>query len=119
MKENTSVRRARRLRQKLREVGSSNRKRLSVFRSNTHIYAQIIDDLSGVTLASASTVDKEVRKSISASATVDAATKVGETLAQRAKKAGVVDVYFDRGAFRYHGRVKALADAARAGGLKF
>ena len=92
--------------------------RLSVFRSGKHIYAQIIDDLKGHTLVSASTVDKDVHKD-QKQVRMYAAMKVGEELAVRAKEAGVDTVVFDRGSYKYHGRVKALADAARAGGLKF
>lgn len=113
-------RRASRQRHKLKSVTSGDRARLSVFRSNAHIYAQIIDDAKGVTLASASTVDKKLRKEVEGkSGTTDAAAAVGKAIAERAKAAGVTDVYFDRGAFRYHGRVQALADAAREGGLNF
>ncbi len=120
MIENKAVRRARRLRHHVKSSSAgTGRQRLSIFRSNSHIYAQIIDDNEGKTLVSASTVDKEVRDGIASGATIDAAVKVGEEIAKRAKKAGVKDVFFDRGAFRYHGRVKALADAARSGGLNF
>ena len=93
--------------------------RLSVFRSGKHIYAQIIDDLKGVTLVSASTLDKEIRDSLKKSSTVEAAGVIGKTIAERAVKNGVSEVVFDRGGYIYHGRVKALADAARAAGLKF
>lgn len=93
--------------------------RLSVFRSGKHIYAQIIDDVKGVTVASASTLDKEVRSVISKSSTVEAAAYIGNLVAQKAAKSGVSEVVFDRGGYIYHGRVKALADAARAAGLKF
>jgi len=119
MAENIIKRRARRIRHTLRDVANPERQRLCVTRTNTHIYAQIIDDLKGETLAAASTVDKELRKSIKSGSNVAAAEIVGTELAKRAKVAGVVSVYFDRGANRYHGRVKALAEAARAGGLKF
>ena len=95
------------------------RPRLSVFRSSKHIYAQVIDDVNGRTLASASSIDKELRSGLKTGADVEAAGKVGELLARRAKEAGVDAVVFDRGGYRYHGRVKALADAARAGGLTF
>lgn len=111
--------RALRTRHKLKTVNKVGRLRLSCFRSNAHIYAQIIDDVKGVTLVSASTADKKVRKDIKNGGGVAAAEKVGAELAARAKKAGVSEVYFDRGARRYAGRVKALADAARAGGLTF
>jgi large subunit ribosomal protein L18 len=93
--------------------------RLAVFRSLKHIYAQAIDDATGRTLASASSLDPEVKGNASASGNVEAAKAVGTTIAERLKSAGVETVVFDRGGFRYHGRVKALADAAREGGLKF
>jgi len=93
------------------------RPRLSVHRSSQHIYAQIIDDAQGRTLASASTLEKEVRSETGA--TTSAAAEVGKRLAERAKAAGVDKVVFDRGGFLYHGRVKALAEAAREGGLEF
>ncbi|KPV40970.1 50S ribosomal protein L18 [Thiohalorhabdus denitrificans] len=109
-------RRARKARAKIREQGKA---RLAVFRSSKHIYAQIIDDQQGHTLASASTVDTELAKDLTQSGNVEAAKKVGATLAERAKQAGVGDVAFDRGGFQYHGRVKALAEAARENGLKF
>ena len=115
----TSRGRALRVRHKLKSLSKTGKPRLSCYRSNTHIYAQIVDDLNGVTLASASTVDKKLRKDIKKGATVEDATIVGKELAARAKKAGVETVYFDRGANRYQGRVKALADAAREGGLQF
>lgn len=95
------------------------RLRLSIYRSNDNIYAQIVDDNAGNTLVSASTVDKKLRKDIKKSHSMEAAELVGKAVAERAKKAGVTDVYFDRGGFRYMGRIKALADAARAGGLNF
>lgn len=93
--------------------------RLSVFRSGKHIYAQIIDDTKGATVVSASTLDKEIRDSIKKSSTVEAASFIGKVVAERAVKAGVSEVVFDRGGYIYHGRVKALADAARVAGLKF
>ncbi|TNE63339.1 MAG: 50S ribosomal protein L18 [Alphaproteobacteria bacterium] len=96
---------------------SFGRPRLSVHRTNQHIYAQIIDDVKGVTLAAASTVEKDLRED--ATSNIGAATKVGQLIAERAKAAGVAQVVFDRGAFLYHGRVKALAEAAREGGLDF
>ena len=95
------------------------RARLSVFRSNRNIYAQVIDDINGVTLAAASSLDKELKGKVKAGGNTDAATEVGKLVAARAKKAGVSEVVFDRGGYIYHGRVKALADAAREGGLKF
>ncbi|WP_042145415.1 50S ribosomal protein L18 [Paucisalibacillus sp. EB02] len=97
--------------------GTAERPRLNVYRSNKHIYAQLIDDTNGVTLVSASTVDKEL--SVDSTSSVDAATKVGELIAKRAQDKGHKSVVFDRGGYLYHGRVKALADAAREAGLEF
>ena len=93
------------------------RPRLSVHRSGKHIYAQVIDDAAGTTVASASTLEKDVRDT--SGANIDAATSVGKRVAEAAKAAGVTQVVFDRGGFLYHGRVKALADAAREAGLEF
>ena len=93
--------------------------RLSVFRSGKHIYAQIIDDVKGSTVVSASTLDKEVRENIKKSSTVEAASFIGKVGAERAANSGGSEGVFDRGGYIYHGRVKALADAARAAGLKF
>jgi len=95
------------------------RKRLSVFRSSKHIYAQVIDDDQGVTLASASSIEKTARDGLKTGASVDAAKAVGKLIAERAKEKGIEDVVFDRGGYLYHGRVKALADAARESGLSF
>jgi large subunit ribosomal protein L18 len=95
------------------------RKRLSVFRSSQHIYAQIIDDVKGETLVAASSLEKPMRESLKAGGNVDAAKAVGKLIAERALKKGLKDVVFDRGGYLYHGRVKALADAAREGGLNF
>jgi len=95
------------------------RRRLSVFRSSRHIYAQVIDDDQGVTLASASSIEKPTREGLKTGASVDAAKAVGKLIAERAREKGVKDVIFDRGAYLYHGRVKALAEAAREGGLNF
>jgi len=95
------------------------RPRLSVFRSGKHIYAQVIDDIKGVTVAAASTLEKDMREKVKNGSTTEAATTVGKLIAERAKKAGVEKVVFDRGGFRFHGRVKALADAARESGLSF
>ena len=111
-------RRKMRNRAKLRKVGGG-RHRLSIHRSGQHIYAQVIDDTAGHTLAAASTLDKELRGDLKSGANVAAASAVGKLIAARAKEAGVAQVYFDRGGYRYHGRVKALADAAREGGLEF
>ena len=93
--------------------------RLSVFRSGKHIYAQVIDDVKGITVAAASTLDKEVRAKIQKTSTTEAASFIGKLIAERAVKTGVNEVVFDRGGYIYHGRVKALADAAREAGLKF
>ena len=95
------------------------RRRLSVFRSSKHIYAQLIDDDQGATLVSASSLEKTAREGLKTGASVDAAKAVGKLIAQRAQEKGIKDVVFDRGAYLYHGRVKALADAAREGGLNF
>lgn len=95
------------------------RPRLSVFRSGKQIYAQVIDDIKGVTVASASTLDKDLREKLKSGSNAAAATEVGKLVAARAKKAGVEKIVFDRGRFVYHGRVKALADGAREGGLVF
>jgi large subunit ribosomal protein L18 len=95
------------------------RKRLSVFRSSKHIYAQVIDDVKGQTVASASSIEKDMRGSLKTGANVDAAKAVGKLVAQRALEKGIKDVVFDRGGYLYHGRIKALADAAREGGLNF
>ena len=95
------------------------RPRLSVFRSGQHIYAQVIDDTKGVTLAAASTLDKDVKGKVKTGADKTAAAEVGKLLAERATAAGIKEVVFDRGGYPFHGRVKALADAAREGGLKF
>ena len=109
-------RRRRRVRTALR-ARAAGKPRLSVHRSGRHIYAQVIDDAAGVTLAAASTLDKDLRGK--AGATVNGAQEVGKKIAERAKAAGVTQVIFDRGGFLFHGRVKALADAAREGGLEF
>ncbi len=98
---------------------SRGRLRLSVFRSSKHIYAQIIDDAKGATLAAASSLDESLKGAIKTGANIAAAAAVGKLIAERAQKAGVSRVVFDRGAYLYHGRVKALADAAREGGLSF
>jgi len=112
------TRRRERLRYQLRQK-SAGRPRLSVFRSGKHIYAQIIDDAERRTLAAASSLDKDLREGLRTGADKDAATAVGKLVAERAIAAGVTKVVFDRGAYLYHGRVKALADAAREGGLAF
>ena len=111
-------RRTARVRRAIRKVASG-RPRLSVHRSSEHIYAQVIDDAAGRTLASASTLEKTLRESLKTGADVAAAQAIGKLVAERAVAAGVKDVVFDRGAFIYHGRVKALAESAREGGLNF
>lgn len=112
-----ATRKKRHARVRAKLSGTEARPRLNVFRSNKHIYAQLIDDVNGVTLASASTLDKEV--SLDSTSNVDAAVKVGELVAKRAVEKGVTAIVFDRGGYLYHGRVKALADAARENGLEF
>lgn len=99
--------------------GTSESPRLAVYRSTKHIYAQIIDDVKHVTLASASSVDKDLKEKLSHGGNIDSAKIVGEALAKKALKAGVKNVVFDRGGFLYHGRIAALADAAREAGLNF
>ena len=111
------IRRRHRVRKPLK--GTTERPRLSVFRTHKHIYAQIIDDVNGVTLASASTAEKAIVGEKENGGNVAAATKVGKTLAERALAKGIKDVAFDRGQYRYHGRIAALAEAARGGGLNF
>jgi large subunit ribosomal protein L18 len=101
------------------KLAATGRARLSVFRSSKHIYAQVIDDDKGTTLVSASSLEKDVRGSLKTGANVDAAKAVGKLVAQRAIEKGIDSVVFDRGGYLYHGRIKALADAAREGGLKF
>ncbi len=112
------LRRQGRVRGALRRAAGE-RKRLSVFRSSKHIYAQVIDDDQGITVASATSIEKTTREGQKTGASVDAAKAVGKLIAQRAQEKGIKDVVFDRGAYLYHGRVKALAEAAREGGLNF
>jgi large subunit ribosomal protein L18 len=114
VKKETRLRRARKARLKMRELETV---RLCVYRSSQHIYAQVLSADGGKVLGSASTLDKELRDA--ATGNVDAAKKVGQLVAERAKAAGVTQVAFDRSGFKYHGRVKALAEAAREGGLEF
>ena len=114
-----AARRRRHIRVRARMAGTPARPRLAVFRSLNHIYAQIIDDAAGHTLAAASDSEAEVRSARDGKKKSEIATLVGESLARKAKAAGVTDVVFDRGGFKYHGRVKALAEAARKGGLGF
>ncbi len=111
-------RRCTRVRARLRKVAHG-QPRLSVHRSSRHIYAQVIDDSKGATVAAASTLDEAIKGQIKTGANRDAAVQVGKLVAERAKAAGISIVVFDRGGYRYHGRVKALADAARAAGLEF
>jgi len=111
------MRKARHTRVREKLSGTKEMPRLNVFRSNNNIFAQIIDDESAITLVSASSIDKELK--LENGGNVEAAKKVGELLAERAKKAKITKVTFDRGGYLYHGRVKALADAARANGLEF
>ena len=113
---NSTERRMARVRRAVK-AGANGRPRLSVFRSSKHIYAQVIDDLKGSTVAAASSLEKDMRSKTGAN--VDAAKAVGKLVAQRAIEKGVKTVVFDRGGYLYHGRIKALADAAREGGLKF
>ena len=111
------IRRRHRVRRSIR--GTAERPRLTVFRTHKHIYAQIIDDAAGKTLVSASSVDRQIRDGVGFGGNKQAAEAIGRTVAERALAAGVKQVCFDRGSFRYHGRVAALADAARAAGLEF
>jgi large subunit ribosomal protein L18 len=113
-----ALRRKTRVRRALKQAASG-RPRLSVFRSSKHIYAQVIDDAAGRTVAAASSLEKELRGSMKTGANVAAAKEVGKRIAERARQHGVKKVVFDRGGYLFHGRVKALADAAREGGLEF
>ena len=114
----TEARRVQRVRRAIK-AAANGRPRLSVYRSSKQIYAQVIDDATGNTVASASTIEKDLKGSLKTGADVAAAAAVGKLVAERATKAGVTKVVFDRGGYIYHGRVKALADAAREGGLEF
>ena len=116
-KHKRQLRRRRHIRRRI--VGTAERPRLTVFRSSKHIYAQLIDDLSGRTLAAASSVAPDIRSGTPYGGNVKAAQAVGRRLAEVAKEKGIAKAAFDRGHYRYHGRVKALADAAREGGLQF
>ena len=113
-----TLRRTAKVRRNVRRAAGS-RARLSVFRSSKHIYAQVIDDTDGRTVASASSLEKDMRGSLKTGANMEAAKVVGKRLAERAAAKGIKEVVFDRGGYLYHGRVKALADAAREGGLSF
>jgi large subunit ribosomal protein L18 len=115
---NPTLRRKARVRRAIK-AAANGRPRLSVHRTNKQIYAQIIDDTKGVTIASASTLEGDMRKAVKSGANVEAAAAIGKAIAERAMQAGVKEVVFDRGAYLYHGRVKALAEAAREGGLSF
>ena len=117
-KKGAEDRRKARVRRAIRKAANG-RPRLSVFRSSKQIYAQVIDDVQGKTLASASTLEKDLKGKLKTGADVEAAKEVGKLVAERASKAGVKSVVFDRSGYIYHGRVKALADAAREGGLEF
>ena len=113
---NPRLRRARKTRAKIAELKVT---RLNVYRTNTHIYAQIIAPTGDVVLASASTVEAEVRKSVKNGGNIEAAAAIGKRIAEKAKKAGITTVAFDRAGYKYHGRIKALAEAARENGLSF
>jgi large subunit ribosomal protein L18 len=113
-----TLRRTAKVRRNVRRAAGG-RARLSVFRSSKHIYAQVIDDTKGATVASASSIEKDMRGSLKTGANIAAAKAVGKLLAERATAKGVKEVVFDRGGYLFHGRVKALADAAREGGLSF
>ncbi|MFL2964150.1 MAG: 50S ribosomal protein L18 [Methylophilaceae bacterium] len=115
-KEQSRIRRSRKTRAKIAELG---RTRLTVYRSNLNIYAQVIDGVTNKVLASASTVEADMRKKLKKTSDIAAAAEIGKRIAEKAKKAGIEDVAFDRSGYRYHGRIKALADAARENGLKF
>ena len=116
MRNRLDARRRRQVRVRKAVIGTSQRPRLAVFRSNRYLYAQVIDDQTGRTLAAASSQEAALR---SKNLSVETATEIGKLVAERAKEAGVEAVVFDRGGFTYHGRIKALADAARASGLEF
>lgn len=119
-KEDKNTRRQKRhLRSRKHVIGTAERPRLNVFRSLSNIYAQVIDDTLGVTLAAASTMDKDVKATLEYGGNVDAAKAVGTAIAQKAKAKGINQVVFDRGGYIYHGRVAALAEAAREAGLEF
>ncbi len=115
------IERRQRIRYRIRKVvnGTAQKPRLSVFRSNKQIYAQLIDDVKGVTLASASSIEKSLAEQVAGKTNVEVAAVVGKAIAQKAVALGIAEVCFDRGGYLYHGRVKSLADAAREGGLKF
>jgi large subunit ribosomal protein L18 len=113
-----TIRRTAKVRRRIKRAAGE-RARLSVFRSSKHIYAQVIDDVKGETVAAASSIEKDMRGQLKTGANIEAAKAVGKLVAERAGAKGIKDVVFDRGGYLYHGRVKALAEAAREGGLKF
>ena len=118
-KDKKEHRQKRHLRVRAKLSGTAERPRLAVYRSEKHIYAQLIADIKGITLVSGSTVDREMRDSTEKPWNVEAASQVGKLLAKKALEKGISSVVFDRGGFNFHGRVKSLADGAREGGLKF
>ncbi|MBO4459386.1 MAG: 50S ribosomal protein L18 [Clostridiales bacterium] len=113
------IRKRKHVRVRKKISGTASCPRLCVFRSNAHIYAQIIDDVAGTTLVAASTLDKDVKSSVSNGSNIEAASQVGKLVAERAQAKGITEVVFDRGGYLYHGRVAALAQAAREAGLSF
>lgn len=118
-KRKTQQQQRRRYRVRGKMMGTAQKPRLSVFRSSKHIYAQLIDDINGVTLAAVGSLGKQVAGEIPYGGNIKAAQAIGRMIAEKAKEKGIEEVAFDRGPYKYHGRVKALADAAREGGLKF
>lgn len=118
-KDKKEQRQKRHLRVRAKLSGTAEKPRLAVYRSEKHIYAQLIDDTKGITLVSASTVDKELKNSVEKTWDVQAAKRVGKLIAEKATAKGISSVVFDRGGFKFHGRVKSLADGAREGGLQF
>ena len=118
-KSRTEVRLKKHRRLRNRFSGTAQRPRLSVFRSNNHMYAQVIDDVAGKTIVSASTLEKDIKSALKATDNVDAAAYIGDVVAKRAMEKGIKAVVFDRGGYIYHGKVAALADAARKAGLEF
>ncbi|MBO4580082.1 MAG: 50S ribosomal protein L18 [Clostridiales bacterium] len=113
------IRKRKHVRVRKKISGTAECPRLCVFRSNAHIYAQIIDDVAGTTLVAASTLDKDVKSAVSVGSNIEAASQVGKLVAERAQAKGITEVVFDRGGYLYHGRVAALAQAARDAGLSF
>ena len=115
----SKIRAKKHMRIRNRFSGTAERPRLAVFRSNNHVYAQVIDDVAGKTIVSASTLEKDIKAELKNTDDIDAASKVGSVVAQRAMEKGIKAVVFDRGGYIYHGKVKALADATREAGLEF